>query len=110
MSRSLFNKIPEIIDRFDFDKVDKVMTFLNWTWAAGSVPTIDELKATAYVCLDTAVLEYEKMGRPARGMNVSTGGFEATINVFESGTEELQLLFYVDAKRAGYTGNEKPLG
>ena len=98
---SLYSKIPEVMDRFNFDKVLKVMTFLNWTWCAPwpagtAVPTIEELKSTAYSCLSQAVLEFEKTGSPPTGMNVSTGGFEATINVFRSGATELQLLFYVD--------------
>ena len=94
---SLHDQISGVMDRFNFDKVHKVMTFLNWTWASSDgVPSIEELKSCAYYCLSQTVMEFEKHGCLPNGMNVSTGGFEATINVFQSGTTQLQLLFYVD--------------
>lgn len=92
---SLYSKIDEVMERFDFDKVHRVMEFLKWTWVNGT-PTVSELRSTALQCLDTAVLEYDKQGCPRSGMNVSTGGFEATVRVFASGREEVQLVFYVD--------------
>ena len=98
---SLYSSINDVMERFDFDKVHKVMTFLNWTWATttgGTVPSIDELKACAYQLLHLAVQSHEERGRPLTGSNVATGGFEAAVVVYDSGRAELCLLFYVDSK------------
>ena len=41
-------RIKQIIKNFNFNKVRKVMTFLNWTWHSSSrPPTIKDLKGTA---------------------------------------------------------------
>ena len=95
---SLYAAIPKIIDRFDFKQVHKVMTFLNWTWAGNTaVPTIFELEDQAQSLLNMAVQLFEERGCPASGMLVATGGFEATVQCYESGESQLQLLFYVDS-------------
>jgi hypothetical protein len=95
---TLHNNLPIVMDRFDFDKVHKVMTFLNWTWAgAGAVPTIDQLKSCAYELLHQAVQSYDECGSPSTGASVATGGFQATVDVYDSGATQLTLLFYVDS-------------
>ena len=98
MNQSLYAAIPIVMNRFDFAKVEKVMTFLNWRWALqGRVPTLDELEAEAYRQLSLCVAEYEKRGCPKSGMNVSSGGFQAQVMTFESGQPRLELSFYVDS-------------
>jgi hypothetical protein len=100
MSTSLRDAIPIVMNRFDFAKVHKVMTFLNWKWATTSVgynvPTLDDLMNEAQRQLSMCVDEYTKRGRPASGMNISSGGFQANVVTFERGEPQLQLLFYVD--------------
>jgi hypothetical protein len=100
ISTSLHSSIPVVMNRFDFDKVHRVMTFLDWKWATTqtgyAVPSVSELEAEAYRQLSYCVDEFEKRGRPASGMNISSGGFQANIVTFERGTPQLQLLFYVD--------------
>lgn len=102
MSKSLYAAIPLIMERFDFKQVQKVMEFLNWKWAntaaGNAAPSIEELRAEAYRQLDQCIDLFERQGRPATGMNVASGGFQALVNVFASGNVELELLFYVDAK------------
>lgn len=39
--------IQEILDGFDFERVHKVMTFLNWQWIAYGVPSIERMKLVA---------------------------------------------------------------
>jgi len=94
---NLYSKIDEVMDRFDFDKVHKVMTFLDWTWAwEGTVPSVETLKAEAYRQLSTAIDVYVQQGEPKTGMTVASGGFQASVVTFVTGKPKLELLFYVD--------------
>lgn len=95
---SLYSKIDEVMDRFDFDKVHRVMKFLNWTWYTNpyAPPTIDDLKSTARECLCTAVRLYEESQNKDIGMTAGTGGFHVTVETFAKGSPLLSLMFYVD--------------
>lgn len=63
-------KINEIMREFDWGKVKRTMTALNWTYqGCTTVPTVAELKHTA---LDLFAL----LDHPEK--NVGTGGFQAT--------------------------------
>jgi len=65
------NKIKNIMDNFDFLKVHKVMTHLNWTWfGSPEVPTIKKLKELALRLL-TEVSEANSASF------IETGGFRA---------------------------------
>jgi hypothetical protein len=100
MNQSLYARIPEVMERFDFEKVQRTMEFLNWKWAntsaGNSTPTVEELESEAYRQLHEVIRIYEERGRPVSGMNVASGGFEARVDVYSSGNSALQLLFYVD--------------
>ena len=74
LSRVEVEKIANIMDQFDFEKVHDVMNYLDWKWAMtkSGVPTVDELKNEAHRILVDAC--YEKT-------NIATGGFRA---VYES--------------------------
>jgi hypothetical protein len=62
--------ILDIIECFDFDKVHKYMTDINWTWYhEGGVPSIPELKRTAVRLLVEAVEDKTEI------TSVGTGGF-----------------------------------
>ncbi len=96
---NLYDHIPDIMERFNFENVHKTMTMLGWTWQGRGVPTIEELRESAYAQLTGCIDEFEKRGRPKCGMLYATGGFQAMIFCF--GDEpELQLVFYVDSARA----------
>lgn len=99
---SLHDAVPIILNRFDFDKVQKVMTFLNWRWqGAAQSPTEMELIDCARDLLHTCVALFEKQGCPVHGMFTATGGFEAVIHTFAKGPPKLELLFYVDSSSHG---------
>jgi aerobic-type carbon monoxide dehydrogenase small subunit (CoxS/CutS family) len=94
---NLCASVPNILESFDFEKVHKVMTFLDWRWADHNrVPTVEELKSAAYELMHESIRLFAENGRPQSGMCVSTGGFSANVVVFSSGHTRLQLLFYVD--------------
>jgi hypothetical protein len=73
MDEKLTNQeaIEDLLDKFDFNKVQKAMEVLNWKWSSAEygIPSIYELRKTARRLLKDA---YEN------GVTeVSTGGFSA---------------------------------
>lgn len=68
--------IEEIISHFDFDKVQKVMEFLDWKWpmTENGVPSIDEMKEVATGLLKTC---YNISQKAKVGYETGTGGFVA---------------------------------
>ena len=103
MSKSLYDAIPKVMERFDFAKVAKVMEFLNWKWMTMEgyvVPDVQRLKTEAQHQLRECVRLYESRGFPQSGMNVSSGGFQALVMTYEKGEPQLQLVFYVDEQSA----------
>lgn len=93
---NLYPAINHVMNRFDFEKTHRVMEFLDWRWNGPITPTIDELKSTALQMLDGCVHMYYDKGQPKSGMLWATGGFQATVQVFEDGEPRLSLVFYVD--------------
>lgn len=63
--------IDEIMDWFDFERVAKVMEFLNWKWvsAEDGVPSIGEIKKSARRLLKEAI---------KNKTSIATGGFKVT--------------------------------
>jgi hypothetical protein len=71
--------IEDILDEFDFDRVHKVMEFLDWGWTDGSrpleVPTIGQLRKRARTLLRSLI------GKEDNG--TATGGFWVTKKTFD---------------------------
>lgn len=68
----------EMISEFDFEKVHKVMTLLDWTWVdSGKLPpTIERMKMTVRELFDQI---YSSVNRDKRDHSViATGGFQIT--------------------------------
>ena len=86
--------IDNIIENFDWEKVHKVMDFLNWTWVTtdNEVPTIGKLVNSSHRLLLEA---YEGALREKTDFSIGTGGFRARAIVNEKTKEifELQLVF-----------------
>jgi len=94
--------IDEIMEEFDFVKVERIMFHLNWRWASEykRTPNIDELKEAAEERLRDAaesrlgnfIDEYHELG-----ITSATGGFKATAWCNEAKTEitGLKLEFIV---------------
>jgi len=73
-------KIEEILENFNFEKVHKVMTFLNWTWSGEKVPTSYHLRDEARRLLNEIIKRPEPY--------IETGGFRA-----EKDGKTLRLIF-----------------
>lgn len=69
--------INSILDNFDFEKVHRVMSYLNWTWRNDGVPSVDYLKNEVRKLIVEALtsedIEYS--------YHIATGGFDIRIEV-----------------------------
>jgi hypothetical protein len=91
--------IYNIIDNFNFGKVQTVMFKLNWRWATESggldIPTIAELQKCATDLLRKAAkgtMQSKENGyHPGIGYTVGTGGFQATAYTDDDVTEVVLL-------------------
>jgi hypothetical protein len=100
--------VDEILDEFNFERVQTVMFKLNWQWAmtAQGIPTIEELKETAERLLRQAA-EYRlgdyKDSYWELGIINATGGFQATAFCDETKTRitGLDLKFVLTEYDAG---------
>ena len=73
--------INDIMDNFEFDKVQTAMEALDWQWAGKGVPLIKQLKETAVYLLKGAAelrLGDYLESHWEQGIINSTGGFQAT--------------------------------
>lgn len=81
--------IDEIMDNFDFERVHKVMDFLNWKWfsadANSEVPDPSELRKSARKqikeCLQGSV-DYSDY------FSISCGGFEVVVRLMDRDVQE----------------------
>jgi len=94
--------IGEIMEEFNFGKVESVMFHLNWRWASeyNRTPNIDELRERAQELLESAAksrLGFYIDEHHEVGITNSTGGFKATAWCNEAKTEitGLKLEFIV---------------
>jgi hypothetical protein len=80
------NDIEEILDEFDFYKVQKTMEALDWNYynSPDKVPSIGELRRLARSLLEEA---HKNCTSTAPESITSMGGFEATCKLFP-GTEK----------------------
>mgnify|MGYP007100172567 CR=1 FL=1 len=68
------NYIKEILDNFDFIRINKVMDYLNWKWASiGEVPNIEQLKKHAKKYLEQAYDEV--LLNKFKNYETGSGGF-----------------------------------
>jgi hypothetical protein len=79
----LTTMVDDIINEFNFEKVQKTMHALDWTWASTqmAVPSISELKNTArYLLINVYNMRQDeyKETHPEVPVTCGTGGFRAT--------------------------------
>jgi hypothetical protein len=104
------DKIDEIMDRFDFDRVHKAMVALNWKWVgAGTseVPSKYDLKRQARRLLNGAYETMCQEDSDGRGY-LATGGFVATFELNKNARPRenmnvtVELRFVVESQDAEY--------
>lgn len=96
-NQDLQKQINEIVSCFNFEKVYKVMNFLEWTWWSSStetkVPSIGELVLQAQRSLEEAA--YNLLYTSSKDYCVSTGGFHVQGYCCDDGYIVLDLKFVV---------------
>ena len=84
--------IDNILDEFDFDKVHRVMEFLNWGWTDGShpleIPTTGQLRKRARTLMKGLIGEEDG--------GTASGGFWITKKTFD-GEPFYRLQFVVSS-------------
>lgn len=84
------DKLQELIDGFDFERVHSVMKAINWTWTNVGVPYKDNMIAMVhnlYNGIKDRILKHEYC-------YCSSGGFKLTFNPNED--NELSLVFELE--------------
>ena len=79
--------IFELINNFDFERIEKMMHAVDWMWAMHDglrFPTIDEMRDKCINLLFSAKRDYDV---------VSSGGFQASYKVNDEGEEIFTLKF-----------------
>ena len=93
--------IDEIMDWFDFEKVHKVMTTLDWKWGDDeSVPTIPELRKQTRELMKMALIGLSN-NFEEKSYSAATGGFEATAFLVKDDSRILELKFVFSEWTAG---------
>ena len=97
LSNKQIESINEVMDNFDFERVEKVMNCLEWSWGIGHnehVPDIYEIKRFARQLLADTIIGFSHL-IDDKSLSLSTGGFVATS--YRDGS--LSLSFVVDRGR-----------
>jgi hypothetical protein len=84
---SLLNFMFELIERFDFERIEKMMHAVNWKWAMHDGlrhPTINEMRDKCISLLISAKNDFDV---------VSSGGFKASHKINDEGHEIFKLEF-----------------
>ena len=83
------DKIDDIMDNFNFNKVETIMKATNWTWASThGVPVEHELRKQARELLKSVSQHY--VSQLGFRYAISTGGFKAT--KYYDGELELEFI------------------
>lgn len=94
--------IQETLAWMNWEKVVKVMEFLNWTWNKEGVPDSDMLKEKAFDLLDEVydqaveLIEYDVNANDNTLTNGS-GGLEASVTIVNGEIYDLGISFVVES-------------
>ena len=99
--------INEVLDNFDFERVHKVMTFLNWKWISLSegtneVPSLAKLVRTAQQYLEMAYDGLEKIEHNEHSYMVGCGGFEVWAKRFPAGLDKPDVILILSFNLAQF--------
>ena len=88
-----YETIMDCLDEFDFDRVHKVMTFLDWKYSDSTeVPSVEYLRKNARKYL----MEVAKQALETKSENIcATGGFRYEAKLYEDGYLWLRMAFEI---------------
>ena len=98
MAKKKNDMINEIIANFNFERVNKAMTALNWKWIDRGIPNTEELKKSAIERLESAI-EQALSPKNNEHHNIAwisfSGGFKATAWKNKKGKLDKLLLEFI---------------
>ena len=99
--------INEVLDNFDFDKVHKVMTFLDWKWVNCSegtceVPSISRMIRTVQRYLSQAYDGLASNKHDSNEYMLGSGGFEIWAKRFPVGLDKPDILLTLNFNLASW--------
>jgi hypothetical protein len=68
----------DIMNNFEFERVQKAMTCLDWGWYPDGIPTIDAIRFAARERLELVIKNCLLDSTPEQEYFVSSGGLKAT--------------------------------
>lgn len=78
LSNKQIQSINEVMDNFDFERVEKVMNCLEWGWGfENQIPDIHEIRRFARQLLADTIIGLSNLIEDKR-LSLSSGGFTAT--------------------------------
>lgn len=100
--------IDDILENFNFDKVCKVMEYLEWGYYNSDTPPLtSKLTKTAKYCLKGAYKQAKENKKPDVTFICATGGFKGSAACNEEGKVDfLQLEFIVADWYVNYENND----
>lgn len=95
MKNKLDKAFNIMLNEFDFEKVHKVMKFLNWQWAeCGTAPSVVKMKDFVKKLYIDCIKEC--FVRNTNSMTISVGGFEFHIEKTEDNDVFMNLNFILE--------------
>lgn len=98
----LYEMLENIMDCFDFNRVARVMKFLDWKWAnldgKERVPTEPEIRTEARSLMSDLI---ERIGTDREVHSIETGGFGVFFDEYD-GKPDITLMFILDDWNEGY--------
>ncbi len=92
-----FETVSEIIDYFDFEKVNSVMTYLGWRWLSDDnprIPDVQELRKYSRGLLTRCLIA----SREHNKWSIECGGFLAECEIDEEDNKPyLKLTFVLES-------------
>jgi len=85
------NLLEDIFEQFDFERVEKYMKSVNWTWNdRSSTPTIKELKSCVLNLVSEIVDKNKIIHNPS---TISTGGFSVSLYFINNIPSKIKIEF-----------------
>jgi hypothetical protein len=68
----------DIMNNFEYEKIQKAMTCLEWIWYPNGIPTVDDVRIAARERLESVIKNCLLYASPEEEYFVSSGGLKAT--------------------------------
>lgn len=89
-----YEMVMDCLDEFNFEKVHKVMFFLDWRYAdSKDVPTVEQLRKNARKYL----IEVLREGLDHREHTIATGGFRYEGRMYGTHRIDLRMAFELES-------------